>query len=72
MRNAIEATKVNKAVEEILKVFESEKLSEEEMMDALKATEVTLGIKPLKPFHQPPMGLGPEDMPPRPPRIREC
>jgi hypothetical protein len=70
MRNATEATKVNKAVEEILKFFESEKLSEEEMMDALKATEVTLGIKPPKPFHQPPMG--PEDMPPRPPRIREC
>jgi hypothetical protein len=51
MRNAIEATKVNKAVEEILKVFESEKLSEEEMMDALKATEVTLGIKPPKSCH---------------------
>jgi hypothetical protein len=72
MRNANEATKVNKAVEEILKVFENEKLSEEEMMDALKATEVTLGIKPPKPFHQPPMGAGPDDMPPRPPRIREC
>jgi hypothetical protein len=72
MRNATEATKVNKAVEEILKVFESEKLSEEEMMDALKATGVTLGIKPPKPFHQPPMGAGPDDMPPRPPRIREC
>jgi hypothetical protein len=70
MRNATEATKVNKAVEEILKVFDAEKLSEEEMMDALKATEVTLGIKPPKPFHQPPMG--PDDMPPRPPRIREC
>jgi hypothetical protein len=72
MRNANEATKVNKAVEEILKVFETEKLSEEEMMDALKPTEVTLGIKPPKPFHQPPMGAGPDDMPPRPPRIREC
>jgi hypothetical protein len=72
MRNANEATKVNKAVEEILKVFETEKLSEEEMMDALKATEVTLGIRPPKPFHQPPMGAGPDDMPPRPPRIREC
>jgi hypothetical protein len=72
MRNANEATKVNKAVEEILKVFETERLSEEEMMDAIKATEVTLGIKPPKPFHQPPMGAGPDDMPPRPPRIREC
>jgi hypothetical protein len=70
MRNATEATKVNKAVEEILKVFEAEKLSDEEMMDALKATEVTLGIKPPKPFHHPPMG--PDDMPPRPPRIKEC
>jgi hypothetical protein len=29
MRNATEATKVNKAVEEILKVFDAEKLSEE-------------------------------------------
>jgi hypothetical protein len=72
MRNANEATKVNKAVEEILKVFENEKLSEEEMMDALKATEVTLGIKPPKSFHQLSMVVGPDDMPPRPPRIREC
>jgi hypothetical protein len=63
MRNATEAAKVNKAVEEILKVFDAEKLSEEEMLDALKATEVTLGIKPPKPFHQLPMGQGPDDMP---------
>jgi hypothetical protein len=42
MRNAIEATKVNKTVEGILKVFDEGKLSEEEMRDALKATEVVL------------------------------
>jgi hypothetical protein len=70
MRNANEAAKVNKAVEEILKVFEDGKLSEEEMRDALKATEVTLGICPPMPPHHPPMG--PEGMPPRPPHRKEC
>jgi ribosome-binding protein aMBF1 (putative translation factor) len=43
MRSADEARKVSRAVEKILIVFEEEKLSEEEMRDALKATEVTLG-----------------------------
>jgi hypothetical protein len=70
MRNANEATKVNKAVEKILSVFEDEKLSEEEMRDVLKATEVTLGVKPPMPPHRPPMGL--EDMPPRPPHVNNC
>jgi hypothetical protein len=70
MRNANEATKVNKAVEKILAVFEEEKLSEEEMQDALKATEVVLGVKPPMPPHRPPMG--PEDMPPRPAHIKNC
>jgi hypothetical protein len=70
MRNASEATKVNKAVEKILAVFEEEKLTEEEMQDALKATEVVLGIKPPMPPHRPPMG--PEDMPPRPPHVKNC
>jgi hypothetical protein len=63
MRKASEAAKVNKAVEEILKVFDEGKLSEEEMRDALKATEVTLGIRP---------PMGPEGMPPRPPHMKEC
>jgi hypothetical protein len=70
MRNANDALKVNKAVEKILAVFEEEKLTEEEMRDALKATEVTLGVKPPMPPHRPPMG--PEGMPPRPPHAREC
>jgi hypothetical protein len=70
MRNVNEALKVTKAVEKILSVFEEEKLSEEEMRDALKAAEVTLGIKPLMPPHHPPMA--PEDMPSRPPHIRSC
>jgi hypothetical protein len=70
MRNANEATKVNKAVEKILAVFEEEKLSEEEMQDALKATEVVLGVKPPMPPHRPPMG--PDDMPPRPPHVKNC
>jgi hypothetical protein len=70
MRKVNEATKVNKAVEKILAVFEEEKLTEEEMMDAMKATEVVLGIKPPMPPHHPPMA--PEDMPPRPPHIRNC
>jgi hypothetical protein len=75
MRNANEALKVNKAVEKILVVFEEEKLSEEEMRDALKATEVMLGVKPpmgpegMLPPHPP---MGPEDMPPRPPHIKNC
>jgi hypothetical protein len=70
MRNASEATKVNKAVEEILKVFDESKLSEEEMRDALKATEVVLGIRPpMPPFPHP---MGPEGMSPRPPHIKEC
>jgi hypothetical protein len=70
MRNASEAAKVNKTVEEILKVFDEGKLSEEEMRDALKATEVVLGIRPpMMPFHHP---MGPEGMPPRPPHIKEC
>jgi hypothetical protein len=82
MRNASEAAKVNKAVEEILKVFDNGKLTEEEMRDALKATEVVLGIRPPMPPHHPPMGpegmpphrppMGPEGMPPRPPHITEC
>jgi hypothetical protein len=63
MRNVNEALKVNKAVEKILAVFEEEKLSEEEMRDALKATEITLGVKPPMPPHHPPMGA--EDMMPR-------
>jgi hypothetical protein len=70
MRNVNEALKVNKAVEKILAVFEEEKLSEEEMRDALKATEAVLGVKPPMPPHHPPMGL--EDMPPRPPHIKKC
>jgi hypothetical protein len=70
MRNANEATRVNKVVEKILTVFEEEKISEEEMLDALKATEVVLGIKPPMPPHRPPMG--PEDMPPRPPHMKNC
>jgi hypothetical protein len=70
MRNANDAQKVNKAVEKILAVFEEEQLSEEEMRDALKATEVTLGVKPPMPPHRPPMG--PEDMPPRPPHMKMC
>jgi hypothetical protein len=70
MRNANEALKVTKAVEKILSVFEEEKLSEEEMRDALKATEVTLGVKPPMPPQRPPMT--PEDMPPRPPHIKNC
>jgi hypothetical protein len=70
MRNANEATNVNKAVEEILKIFDEGKLSEEEMMDALKATEVTLGIRPPMPPHRPPMGA--EDRPPMPPHIKPC
>jgi hypothetical protein len=70
MRNAKEALKVNKAVEKILAVFEEEKLSEEEMRDALKATEVTLGVKPPMPPHHLPVGS--EDMPPRPPHIKKC
>jgi hypothetical protein len=70
MRNANEATKVNKAVEKILAVFEEEKLTEEEMMDAMKATEVVLGVKPPMPPHRPPMG--PDDMPPRPPHVKNC
>jgi hypothetical protein len=70
MRNANEALKVTKAVGKILSVFEEEKLSEEEMRDALKATEVTLGVKPPMPPHCPIMG--PEDMPPRPPHIKNC
>jgi hypothetical protein len=82
MRNANEALKVNKAVEKILAVFEEEQLSEEEMRDALKATEVVLGVKPPMPPHHPPMGpedrpphrppMGPEDMPQRPPHIKNC
>jgi hypothetical protein len=70
MRNANQALKVTKAVEKILSVFEEEKLSEEEMRDALKATEVTLGVKPPMPLHHPPMA--PEDMPPRSPHIKNC
>jgi hypothetical protein len=70
MRKASEAAKVNKAVEEILKIFDENKLSEEEMRDALKATEVTLGIRPPMPQKRPPMG--PEGMPPRPPHMKEC
>jgi hypothetical protein len=70
MRNASDATKVNKAVEEILKVFEEGKLSEDEMRDALKATEVTLGICPPMPPHHPPMG--PDGRPPMPPHIKQC
>jgi hypothetical protein len=70
MRKVNEATKVNKAVEKILAVFEEEKLTEEEMQDAMKATEVVLGVKPPMPPHRPPMG--PDDMPPRPPHIRNC
>jgi hypothetical protein len=70
MRNANEATKVNKAVEKILAVFEAEKLTEEEMLDAMKATEVVLGVKPPMPPHRPPMG--PDDMPPRPPHVKNC
>jgi hypothetical protein len=71
MRNVEEARKVSRAVEKILIVFEEEKLSEEEMRDALKATEVALGVKPPhcqpmgpedRPQHRPPMG--PEDGPP--------
>jgi hypothetical protein len=69
MRKVNEATKVNKAVEKILAVFEEEKLTEEEMLDAMKATEVTLGIKPMPPHHSP---MVPEDMPPRPPHIKNC
>jgi hypothetical protein len=67
MRKVNEATKVNKAVEKILAVFEEEKLTEEEMQDALKATEVVLGVKPPMPPHRPPMG--PEDMPPH---VKNC
>jgi hypothetical protein len=76
MRNADEARKVSRAVEKILIVFEEEKLSEEEMRDALKATEVALGVKPPhcqpmgpedRPPHRPPMG--PED---RPPPVQIC
>jgi hypothetical protein len=88
MRNAEEARKVNRAVEKILVAFEEEKLSEEEMRDALKATEVALGVKPPhcppmgpedRPPHRPPMG--PEDRPPhrppmdpenRPPHVQVC
>jgi hypothetical protein len=70
MRNANEAMKVNKAVEKILAVFEEEKLSEEEMRDALKATEVVLGVRPPMPPHHPPME--PEDMPPKPPHFKNC
>lgn len=70
MRNSSEAMKVNKAVGRLLNVFEEEKLTEEEMRDALKAAEVTLGIKPPMPPHHPPMG--PEGMPPRPPHIKNC
>jgi hypothetical protein len=70
MRNANEATKVNKAVEKILAIFEEEKLTEEEMLDAMKATEVVLGVKPPMPPHRPPMG--PDDMPPRPPHVKNC
>jgi hypothetical protein len=61
MRKADEAVKVNDAVKKVLEVFEAEKLSEEEMRDALKAVEVTLGIKPPMPPHHPPMR--PEDVP---------
>jgi hypothetical protein len=68
MRNANEATKVNSAVGKILKFFEEEKLSEEEMMDALKATEVTLGIKPPMPPHNPPMPPHRPPMCPEPPK----
>ncbi len=70
MRNAGEAAKVNKAVEKILKVFEEEKLTDEEMRDTLKAAEVSLGIKPPMPPHHPPMR--PEIAPQRPVQIREC
>jgi hypothetical protein len=84
MRNAEEARKVNRAVEKILVAFEEEKLSEEEMRDALKATEVALGVKPPmgsedRPPHRPPMG--PEGCPPhrppmgtedRPPHVQVC
>jgi hypothetical protein len=62
--------KVNKAVEKILAVFEEEKLSEEEMRDALKATEVLIGVKPLMPPHHLPMGS--EDMPLRSPHVKKC
>jgi hypothetical protein len=70
MRNANEATKVNKAVEKILAVFEEEKLTEEQMQDALKATVVVLGVKPPMPPHRPPME--PDDMPTRPPHVKNC
>jgi hypothetical protein len=69
MRNAGEAAKINKAVEKLLEVFAEEKLTEEEMRDALKAAEVTLGIKPPMPHHPP---MGPESMPPRPMHRGEC
>jgi hypothetical protein len=82
MRNANEALKVNKAVEKILAVFEEDKLTQEEMRDALKATEVTLGVRPPMPPHHPPMGpedmpphhppMRPEDMPPKPPYVKNC
>jgi hypothetical protein len=72
MRNANEATKVNTAVGKILEIFEEGKLSEEEMMDALKATEVTLGIKPPMPSNRPPMPPHHPPMPPhRPPMCPE-
>jgi hypothetical protein len=67
MRDVNEATKVNKVVQKILAAFEEEKLTEEEMLDAMKATEVVLGVKPP---HRPPMG--PDDMPPRPPHVKNC
>jgi hypothetical protein len=70
MRNANEALNVNKVVEKILAVFEEEKLSEEEMRDALKATEVVLGVKPPMPPHHLPME--PEDILPRPPHEKNC
>jgi hypothetical protein len=70
MRDVNEATKVNKVVQKILAAFEEEKLTEEEMLDAMKATEVVLGVKPPMPPHRPPMG--PDDMPPRPPHVKNC
>jgi hypothetical protein len=42
---------------------------EEEMRNALKATEVTPGVKSPMPPHHPPMGT--EDMPPGPPHIKK-
>jgi hypothetical protein len=68
MRNSNEATKVNNAVGKILEIFEEEKLSEKEMMDALKATEVTLGIKPPMPPHHPLMPPHRPPMCPEPPK----